>query len=628
MSTSRNPFLEVAGWAPSAIPAEAPARDDREGFDLEAFIARNLSVNRGPLPWDSRGRKWELKVCPFNAEHTGGCAVVTQGSNGAIGFKCQHNGCANKHWQSVRALFDGPGRKQRADASGYGGAAVDGTTSKTAAGVEVVDEATPWEDPIPFRSRQTPPIAGDLLPGFLGEMVSATARATETPTGLAAMLGLAVVAASVAKKVVVCPEQGYREPVNIYAAVGMESGNRKTAVLGRMTRPFIDWEESETHRLRPEIERVASERKTQEARIESLRRKAAKALDPTVLMAEIAELESSLPEIPRTPRLWTQDITSERLGALMAEQGERIALLSDEGGVFDVLAGRYSKGIPNLDLFLQAHAGASVRVDRGSRPPVMLRKPALTVGISPQPDVLESLSDKPGFRGRGLIARFLYGLPVSLIGFRGLTPVPCPSSTENAYAEGIARLLSWVPPTDDTGCWRPWDLRFSAQAYGQWKDFQRSVEVQMREGGKLYHLKDWGSKLPGTAARVAGGLHCVVADPRENAVIDVDTVDRTLGIVTPLIDHALAVFNLMERDKNSEHALKILAWLRKRGDATFSLRECFCAYQYRFKTMGGMRPTMLLLEQHYYIRPCSKEPVSHRPSEVYAVNPTLLESSA
>ena len=151
-------------------------------------------------------------------------------------------------------------------------------------------------------------------------MASATARATETPVELAALLGLAAVAASVAKKVVVCPEPGYVEPVNIYTAVAMESGNRKTAVLNRMTRPFVDWEISEAQRLKPEIARIASERKTQEARIEVLRRKAAKSADHPELMAQVAELELSLPEVPNAPRLWTQDVTPERLGALMAEQ--------------------------------------------------------------------------------------------------------------------------------------------------------------------------------------------------------------------------------------------------------------------------------------------------------------------
>jgi hypothetical protein len=227
-----------------------------------------------------------------------------------------------------------------------------GTGAANSAGpAKVLD----WAEPVPFRRRDTPTLPADLLPGFLGDMAAATARATETPLELAALLGLAVVAASVARKVIVCPEPGYIEPVNIYTAVAMESGNRKTAVLKSMTRPFMDWEISEAHRVKPEISRAASERKTQEARIEELRRKAAKTPNNTDLIAQVAEMELSLPHVPNAQRLWTQDVTPERLGALMAEQNERIALFSDEGGIFDVLAGRYSKGIPNLDLFLQAH---------------------------------------------------------------------------------------------------------------------------------------------------------------------------------------------------------------------------------------------------------------------------------
>jgi putative DNA primase/helicase len=258
----------------------------------------------------------------------------------------------------------------------------------------------------------------------------------------------------------------------------------------------------------------------------------------------------------------------------------------------------------------------------------MLRNPALTVGISPPPDVLESLSDKPGFRGRGLIARFLYRLPVSLTGFRELKPTPCPFAVEKAYCDGIRRLLKLAPPTDEAGHWQPWRLRFSPRAYDAWKAFQRAIEILMREPGKLHYLKDWGSKLPGAAARIAGVLHCVLVDPTESTVISEDTVEGALNLVTPLIDHTLAVFNLMERDKNSEDAQKILAWILKQGETSFTLRDCFCAHQSRFKTMDGIRLPISLLEQHYCIRPRPKETAPHRPSEVYDVNPKLLEASA
>ena len=100
---------------------------------------------------------------------------------------------------------------------------------------ELAEIPEEWPDPVPFLTRFVPEFPPNLLPGFLGDMVEATAKATETPVALPALLGLSVVSASAAKKVVVCPESGYVEPVNLYIAVGMESGNRKTAVLNHMT---------------------------------------------------------------------------------------------------------------------------------------------------------------------------------------------------------------------------------------------------------------------------------------------------------------------------------------------------------------------------------------------------------
>ena len=108
MTELRNPVREVVSWASEPPQGQVAAQVNGSNFNLESFITRHLVVRRGPLPWDSRGRKWELDVCPFNAEHTGGCAVVTLSHDGVIGFKCHHNGCVNRHWRDVRELFDGP----------------------------------------------------------------------------------------------------------------------------------------------------------------------------------------------------------------------------------------------------------------------------------------------------------------------------------------------------------------------------------------------------------------------------------------------------------------------------------------------------------------------------------------
>jgi hypothetical protein len=361
-----------------------------------------------------------------------------------------------------------------------------------------------------------------------------------------------------------------------------------------------------------------------EARIEVLRKRAAKSPANTTLISEIAELEASLPDPPKTLRLWVQDVTTEELGVQMAQQGERIALLSDEGGIFDILAGRYSKGVPNLDLFLQAHDGGAVRVDRGSRPPVFLENPALTIALSPQPDVLEHLSDTPGFRGRGLLARFLYALPASPLGNRELVPRPCPYQIGEAYRRLIERLLQFSPPICQER-WQPWSLKLSPGAYQRWKTFQREVEGLMKEGAKLQRLRDWASKLPGAAARVAGVFHCVAVNLTETVVIADQAMEAAIDLVTPLIGHALAVFDLMERDKATEDAQKILGWIRREGQPRFTLRDCFHAHQSRFQTVDAIRPALGVLVERGYIRQAPKPQVAHRPSEPYDVHPKALE---
>jgi hypothetical protein len=90
-------------------PEPPPTYPSANGSDdwVEKFIARHsIAVRRGPISWNGSGRKWELESCPFNPEHTGGSAVITQGGDGKLGFKCQHQSCTDQHWQQLRAHFE------------------------------------------------------------------------------------------------------------------------------------------------------------------------------------------------------------------------------------------------------------------------------------------------------------------------------------------------------------------------------------------------------------------------------------------------------------------------------------------------------------------------------------------
>lgn len=481
----------------------------------------------------------------------------------------------------------------------------------------------PWPDIIPLESIVIDPIPADALPSPLREMVVAVSECMETPIELAALLGLAVVAASVAGKADVSPEPGYTEPLNLYVCPAMESGNRKTAVFTRLIAPLVEYERQETERMRPAHALTLSKSRTIAAQVAHLRKKAASAknMDRGGLLDQIQELEQSMPEVPVVPRLFCDDVTPERLAGMMQEQRGRIAVLSDEGGIFDILAGRYSKGVPNLDLWLKAHAASPVRVDRQdpNKSPVSIDKPHLTVAISPQPDVLAKLRDKPGFRGRGLIARFLFALPPSRLGYRFLTVRPVPSAVEERYAAAIRSLLAYAP--DETV-----HLHFTPEAYLIWKEFQRRIEYQFRPGGRLAQLKDWGSKLPGAAARVAGVMHMFACANHTVMATEIEaaTMESAVEVATSLISHCRAALALMDEDPAFRHAQQVLAWIIQQGTESFSVRDCFRAHQTLFKRVSEITPIFTVLEQHGYIRICRQPSSGGRPpSPRCEVNPTL-----
>jgi Protein of unknown function (DUF3987) len=605
-----NPLDRVAGWADDPLPAEpafgpAVMHAVSGDFDVEAFIERHGLKVRRRGKWKD-GEKWELEFCPINPEHTGGCAVITRGSNSALGFKCQHNSCAGIGWTELRERLEPGYRKSDRVASGRERSGRDG-----------------WPPIVPFSAMSIERIPEDLLPGPVGDMARSVAAATETPIEMAVMTGLGILAATVAGKVQVNPSPGYSEPLQIYVATVLPSGNRKTAVINEMAAPFRKAEAQLIEQLTPERKRLQSIRKTEELAIERLRKRAAAAPESGALIAEIAQREAELPDVPAIPRFWAQDVTPERLGPMMAENGGRMAVISDEGGIFDILAGRYSKtASPNLDLFLQGHSGSPVRVDRGSREPVLLNSPALTLVLTPQPDVLRSLSEHKAFRGRGLLARFLFVLPPSPVGRRKHETIPIPAYARDAYDRCISSLLNLPAVADGV----PFNLRFSREAFARWKEFQLSVESQMGEGGPLHEIQDWGSKLPGAVARIAGGIHCSLHAGRSlPGETDGEIADVAIKLGGLLISNALAAFRIMQKPEKIEHAEKLLAWIRRTGEPEFHLRDMFRSHQSRFGEMATMMPAIGLLQDHGYIRQKDREKKPGRPPDVFEVNPELLD---
>ncbi|MBC8460530.1 MAG: DUF3987 domain-containing protein [Deltaproteobacteria bacterium] len=482
-----------------------------------------------------------------------------------------------------------------------------------------------WEDPILLDDFSLPEM--EPLPGILGEFSQAISTATETPLELAQGLTLAAVATACQGKIMVQVKRGYSEPVNVWVNVALESGNRKSSVHVEVTRPLLTWEAEKREEIEPILKEAESQRRNQEARIKSLRARYGKAKRDELeeIEEEIRELEAELVEVPVMPKVWVQDVTVEHLGTLMSLHGGRMSILASEGGIFDLMAGRYSNGIPNLDLFLQGHSGDPVRVDRGSRESIYLERPVLSMGLSPQPDVLKSIADSPGFRGRGLLARNLYLLPVSRLGHRTLETEPVQRLVKDRYEAMIHALLRLEPATDEKGQPVPHIISLTYTAYEEWLEFSRWVEKDLREGGRFEHIMDWAGKLPGAAARLAGLLHCVQHPEQPwSGQIELETMQQGLGLASIFSSHALKVFDLMGADKSLEGSRKVWRWIERGRFRSFKKRDCYNALKGSFPRVADIEPPLDVLEERNYVT-STKEKTGGRPTVTYRVHPELAE---
>jgi len=483
-----------------------------------------------------------------------------------------------------------------------------------------------WEKTILLEDYQTP-VFDVELPGILGKTVAAVSAATETPIELATGNCLATVATAFHGKIIVRVKTGYTEPLNIWIATFLEPGNRKTAVLISTTKPLITWEAAKREQEKPRIQAIESERKNQEARIKRLRTQYgnAKFEELEEIQHEIRKIEDEMVPIPVYPKVWADDVTPEHFGTLLGHHDGCMAIISSEGGIIEIIAGRYNGGIPNLDVFLKSHAGDPVRVDRGSRDPVDIERPASTFGLSPQPDVLKGMAEKKGFRGRGLLGRFLYFLPKSNLGHRTLETEPIPEAVTNKWEGLIHTLLDIEPQKNDNDQVEPFVIDLSRAAYSEWFEFAKVVESDMGEGGRFETMRDWAGKLPGAAARLAGLLHCVKHPSQSwGEKISVETMETALDIAAVASSHAEVAFNLMGADAEIEGAKRVWRWIEKGCHESFTRSDCFQALRGTFPRATNIDGPFDVLEERNYLASYDpKKGSKGRSSITYNVNPEL-----
>ena len=501
--------------------------------------------------------------------------------------------------------------------------------------VQAAAGTEPWEPLAPLSAvSDLPAFPVKSLPDWGAAMVEAVAESTQTPHDLAGVVYLGVLAAAAGGRAEVEVQPGWREPVNLYAAPAMPPGSRKSAVFREMTAPLLDAERALQEAARTDISEsvIALEIAQEQARraVADAAKKSSDhpAADECKANAIAAKMQAEAVKVPAWPRLVADDATPEALTTLLCEQGGRMAVLSAEGDLFDIMSGRYSRDgqAPNLGVFLKGHAGDLLLVDRKGREPERIETPALTIVVTIQPQVLLDIARRPVLRGRGLLARILYCLPPDTVGYRRVEVETVPEDVRTAWHRQVKALaLSLADWTD------PAVLMLTPEARKLLAEYQEEIEPRLRaSGGDLAELRDWASKLAGAAVRLAALLHLAahLADGYQRPV-DADTMERAVELGRYFTDHARAAFRQMGMDPLIADAQTLLAWIKRSEAAGFSKRDLFNGVRSsRFQKAADIDESLAVLVDHGYVRlaePPSSTNRGGRPSSPrYVAHPEVF----
>jgi hypothetical protein len=283
-------------------------------------------------------------------------------------------------------------------------------------------------------------------------------------------------------------------------------------------------------------------------------------------------------------------------------------------------------------VYLQGHSGDDIRVDRVSRPTEYVHRPAITMALTVQPDVIHGMFGVDAFRGRGLLGRILYSIPASTLGTRIVNPSPVPEQVAKNYCDVVKGLCCLSPGIDDDGRQTPHSLNLSSDARDALYGAMEKLEPQLGAGGAFEHYRDWAGKLIGAEVRIAALLHMVVNIQHWqpwSLPISTESMRAAITIGDYLAEHASAAYTLMGTDTDVSDAEHIWRWVVRRKVTEFTRRDLHQAVRRRFPKPDALDAPLAELTRRNMIRAktSDREVRTGRPaSPDFDVNPEAVEA--
>ena len=484
-----------------------------------------------------------------------------------------------------------------------------------------------WEPPIPFTQHILPQFPVDAFPPAIRDYVLAVAETTQTPVDMAATAALAVLALCQQGKYRIKGKDDWIEPLNLFTVIVAEPSERKSAVINHMTGAVHRFEAEYNKQHSGAVERSRMEKRILEKQQRNLEEMVIKGKAQMEDLQDVAMQLANFREVMPL-RLYVDDVTTEKLTSVLAENNGTAAIVSAEGGIFDMLAGIYTKNV-NIDVFLKAHSGDDIRVDRIGRSSESISLPALTVLLAVQPSVLSGMMSNGVFRGRGLTARFMYCMPQSRVGERKYRTKPIPDEVSRCYEVLIRNLLQEETPKT------PELIRLSPEADKLLESFAGEVEGKLKN--EYSDIPDWAGKLTGAVLRISGLLcraanaHCSdFLDTSDSMIVSEETMAGAISVGRYFTEHSRAAYSLMGADDLVKQSRYTLDAIMKNGLLEFSRRDIMRICR-SFKKAEQVQPVLNHLADLGYVALKETEQTfgKGRPANpTYLVNPLLYRQAA
>lgn len=382
----------------------------------------------------------------------------------------------------------------------------------------------------------------------------------------------------------------------------------------------------ENERRQPEIAEYELKKKIMSGRMKTIQESLAKQGDKSKYKIQDAiDCQKELDDLEEVAplRLILDDVTPEALVKIMKENGEKIAIVSAEGGIFGTMAGRYSDKT-NIDIFLKGYSGEYYSTARIGRQGQDLDHPLITVILAVQPQVVLDIMDNKDFRGRGLLARFLYCIPPTLVGARKYRTNPINPFVREHYENLVCELLDIPDMFNERLIRLSPEADIVSEQYNQW--------IEKRLTNEFEEFEDWAGKLHGNTMRIAGIFHIIKHKLDScNVPLESNTMIAAIEVGKYYLGHSKAAFDIMGLSdppevKDAKYILSRLETIDKndKNDKTISKRELLRLCQ-RFDTIEKMQPGLNVLVEHGYI--CIIKAHSNgrgRPSETVYINPEYI----